>query len=303
VRKRNEARAYLAAITVLVAITCAPGCQHAGGGGSSSGGGTAAAGIAVITGGLIAHLISSGQGKKDRPNDPTALAPPSLDEQPSIRPIRYHAHSPILKAFSEPEGYGLYTYVLLPRNLDPNRPTTDAIVDKYNRVLRAAQEASMGSTQVTSRSRVLMERNKATNLSVIPTRISVDHVTTKEYNYAVSRQILNGLTDLFVEVGNVALVERLRNGDGPILLTTEMRLLDHRNSLKVAYLDLSEATPSAATALVQHYYRHLSPSERREVTFSFVDVLRIESAITLTNANALLGQMLTPVKDVLAHFK
>lgn len=162
-------------------------------------------------------------------------------ERPQVD--RYYLFS---KSQREPQGYGVYTYVLL---VIPFEDASDKQKRLYEALLHAVHaEGSLDTA-------ILQYPPSQTNLFCLPVSSLGDGLNTKNYDYGLARSLLDELKR------DIPSTDRFRarlSNPGPFLISTvRQRLPETERGTPMLLADLSHTNPSAVDETIAEYEQML----------------------------------------------
>lgn len=173
---------------------------------------------------------------------PAAAAPPASAVG---EPLSRHALHRLTELYTEPQGFGAYTYVIVTTRLDRAQAPVRQRLLRIERVLRDLVPAST----------VAALARAGFNVFVLPTGARAPDTDGLTYDVLLAQQLMVQLPPGW------SLPKGLRQaqqrGSGPFLLTLPGPLTDAQPGWPVLFADLSDAPPLAVTDVVKAYMDRL----------------------------------------------
>lgn len=283
-------RAIIGLISIYLLASCTTSAVAGAKGGSSFG-------LQGVVMGALIGLIASGTPSTETKN----AASPSIGIQGQAgqtkvdrKAIKYHFHRQFLKSEREPSGFGLYTYVLLPRRISEEFGVSTETLQKYKYLLGKVQQTK------SSESPTRAEPSEVNLFLLFSTKVS-EQTDINNYNYQTASLYIEELAHQMQLVGRNETAKQIEEGSGPFLLTVDTPLFDAANRRNYAYLDLSTVPPSTVEQLFEIYLSNLSMQRPGSIVFQGSEVFKADSLRWLKYGD-LLGALVkdfASAKDVL----
>ena len=190
-----------------------------------------------------------------------------------------HAHGPLLRVGGEPQGYGMYTYVLFGRKVGLREPPPPAaVLQRYESLLKALEgrvrsAATLDAAGV-ARSRV--------NLFCIPAVTENKLAALENYNSEIASIYLIWAGQATLQ--DPRLHDKLGAGDGPFLVSS-LKPLTAGAGGPLMVADLGDTAPAAMEEVVMEYRRQLSAKPLASVEDFKSLRLKLLNLILLTDTN------------------
>jgi hypothetical protein len=163
-----------------------------------------------------------------------------------------HLWQPLTTVYSEEMGFGMYTYVLFGRKLNPVSMMKPETLDRYERLLEAIHLSTLSRAEG---GRLI---KADTNLFLIPLVAAVEAPDRHSYNAAISLHYISLCGDM-VRDHAPEVSDDLATGEGPFLISTPAPLAKMGGqSLVMLYADLSTTNAAAMDEIVSAYKRRIT---------------------------------------------
>lgn len=178
-----------------------------------------------------------------------------------------------------PKGYALYTYVIIPREIDLGSETN--IEKKYKALLRTFSLLGIKKHHYRKRDKKL---HSDLHLFVIPVKRS-NGINIESYNFKMSNEIISKLSKLSEKYNKLSLKDKLNKREGPFFVTVATPILNNK-SLYLTFLDMTDLPISAISQSVFDYKNKLEKSTRGNKPFNFEEKIKMKALLWLTKISS-----------------